>query len=66
MNIYEAKTQLSKIVQAVEEKGESMTLCRNGKPVADLLPQVIRKAALEPVPDLRATPANLLMSSIGP
>jgi antitoxin (DNA-binding transcriptional repressor) of toxin-antitoxin stability system len=38
VNLYEAKTQLSKLVSAVEEQGEAIVLCRNGRPVADLVP----------------------------
>ncbi|MGC9452243.1 MAG: type II toxin-antitoxin system Phd/YefM family antitoxin [Oceanipulchritudo sp.] len=38
VNLYEAKTQLSKLVAAVEEEGEAIILCRNGRPVADLVP----------------------------
>lgn len=53
VNIYEAKTQLSRLVQAVEEGGESVVLCRNGKPVADLVPHAARKAKLEPLPELK-------------
>ncbi|MGB0460906.1 MAG: type II toxin-antitoxin system Phd/YefM family antitoxin [Opitutales bacterium] len=53
VNIYAAKTQLSRLVQAVEEEGELVVLCRNGKPVADLVPHAARKAKLEPLPELK-------------
>ncbi len=36
-NIHDAKTQFSKLVAAVE-RGESVTICRNGKPVIDCVP----------------------------
>lgn len=36
-NIHEAKTQFSKLVAAVE-RGESVTICRNGRPVAECVP----------------------------
>ena len=39
VNVYEAKTQLSKLLELVE-KGESVTIARAGKPVADLVPHV--------------------------
>lgn len=34
-NIYEAKTNLSKLLELVEQ-GEQVVIARNGKPVADL------------------------------
>lgn len=37
VNVYEAKTQLSKLLELVE-RGESVTIARAGKPVADLVP----------------------------
>lgn len=37
VNVYEAKTQLSKLLERVE-RGESITIARAGKPVADLVP----------------------------
>lgn len=36
-NIHEAKTQFSKLVAAVES-GETVTICRNGKPVINCVP----------------------------
>ena len=36
-NIHEAKTHFSKLVAAVE-KGEKVTICRNGKPVIECVP----------------------------
>jgi len=36
VNMHEAKTRLSKLVKAVEERGETVLLCRHGKPVAQL------------------------------
>lgn len=38
VNLYEAKTKLSKLVASIEEVGEPIVLCRNGRPVADLVP----------------------------
>ena len=37
VNIYEAKTQLSKLLERVEA-GESVTIARAGRPIADLVP----------------------------
>lgn len=41
VNTHEAKTRLSKLLEAVEKKGELVRICRNGKPVAEL--RAIRK-----------------------
>jgi prevent-host-death family protein len=38
LNIHEAKTHLSSILLQVAEKGETYLICRNGTPVADLIP----------------------------
>ncbi|MFM7290676.1 MAG: type II toxin-antitoxin system Phd/YefM family antitoxin [Planctomycetia bacterium] len=36
VNIHEAKTNLSALVRAVEERGETVILQRHGKPVAEI------------------------------
>ena len=36
VNTHEAKTKLSGLLAAVEERGERVLICRNGKPVAEL------------------------------
>jgi prevent-host-death family protein len=51
VNTHEAKTKLSALLAAVEEKGEWVRICRNGKPIADLRP--IRK----PKDPLKKNPA---------
>ncbi|MDK3159961.1 type II toxin-antitoxin system prevent-host-death family antitoxin [Kamptonema cortianum] len=38
VNVYEAKTHLSALLDEVNEKGEIIRICRNGRPVADLKP----------------------------
>ncbi|MFH1983488.1 MAG: type II toxin-antitoxin system prevent-host-death family antitoxin [Pseudomonadota bacterium] len=38
LNVHETKTNLSAILQQIELKGEKFTICRNGKPIADLVP----------------------------
>ena len=38
INLYQAKTQFSRLVAAVEKRGERIVVCRNGLPVADLVP----------------------------
>ncbi len=37
-NMHEAKTRLSELVKAVEERGEIVVLQRKGKPVAEIHP----------------------------
>ncbi len=37
INTHDAKTRLSALLAAVEERGESFLICRNGKPVAALV-----------------------------
>ena len=36
INTHQAKTQLSALLAAVQEQGETVLICRNGKPVAEL------------------------------
>ena len=36
LNIHETKTNLSALLKEIEESGEHVVICRNGKPVADL------------------------------
>jgi antitoxin (DNA-binding transcriptional repressor) of toxin-antitoxin stability system len=36
VNTHEAKTRLSALLAAVEERGEVVLICRSGKPVATL------------------------------
>lgn len=38
LNIYDAKTHLSRYVHKVEKEGKIILLCRNGEPVAQLAP----------------------------
>lgn len=38
LNVHEAKTKLSAVLLEVEQKGESFIICRNGKPVAKIVP----------------------------
>lgn len=55
VNMHEAKSRLSELVKAVEEKGETVIICRKGKPVAELRKRSRRTAArvLTPDPALR-------------
>lgn len=38
VNIHEAKTRLSALLSELEEKGESVLICRYNVPVAELIP----------------------------
>ncbi len=41
VNTHEAKTNLSSLLAQIEEHNETVRVCRNGKPIADIIP--IRK-----------------------
>ncbi|HYN53031.1 MAG TPA: type II toxin-antitoxin system prevent-host-death family antitoxin [Thermoleophilaceae bacterium] len=47
VNVHEAKTQLSRLLQAVED-GEEIVIARNGKPVAKLVAHVPERKPREP------------------
>ena len=53
VNIYEAKAQLSKLIATVERTGKPVTICRNHRPVADLVPHKTVSKPLEQDPSLR-------------
>jgi antitoxin (DNA-binding transcriptional repressor) of toxin-antitoxin stability system len=38
LNVHEAKTQLSGLLAEIEASGTGFVICRNGEPVADLVP----------------------------
>jgi prevent-host-death family protein len=38
LNVHEAKTRLSEVLKEVEKEGQTFVICRNGKPVAHLVP----------------------------
>jgi prevent-host-death family protein len=38
VNVHEAKTHFSSLIARVERRGESVVICRNGEPVANLVP----------------------------
>jgi prevent-host-death family protein len=42
LNIHEAKTKLSSVLAQVE-KGKSFLICKNGNPIAELIPHKSRK-----------------------
>jgi prevent-host-death family protein len=49
VNVHEAKTTLSALLAQVEKTGKRIFICRNGKPVADLVPHE-RKDRITPHP----------------
>lgn len=53
VNVHEAKTQLSMLLAEIEERGERIVICRNGEPVADLVPHR-RRVSMAPDPKLGA------------
>lgn len=53
VNVHEAKTNFSKLLTRVENSNESIIICRDGTPVADLVPHQ-RKSRTRPHPDLRS------------
>lgn len=48
VSIYEAKTNLSKLIASLESGEERVVLCRHGVPVADLVPHRKESPMLEP------------------
>jgi len=54
VNIYEAKTHLSDLINQVRETGEPYTICKNNKPVVDLVlheERVEKKPLPDPLPE---------------
>jgi prevent-host-death family protein len=50
LNTHQAKTHLSAVLAEVEQRGETFLICRNGRPVADLVPHRKRdRLAPDPV-----------------
>jgi antitoxin (DNA-binding transcriptional repressor) of toxin-antitoxin stability system len=53
VNMHEAKTRLSELVKAVEERNETVVLCRDGREVAEIRRRLKRRAARNLTPDPR-------------
>jgi prevent-host-death family protein len=54
INIYEAKTHLSELIKQVQETGEPYTICKNNKPVVDIVVHKLekkKKKLPEPLPE---------------
>lgn len=52
VSTYEAKAHLSRILAEVEKTGHPVTICRNKKPVADLVPHSQAEDPLQQDPAL--------------
>ena len=46
MSVYDAKAKLSQLLHYIEETGEPVTICRNGKPIADVVKHKERRNPL--------------------
>ena len=51
VNVHEAKTNFSSLLTKLETDGETIVICRNGEPVADLVPHR-RASRIKPHPVL--------------
>jgi prevent-host-death family protein len=50
VSVHEAKAKLSSLLASVEKDGETIVICRHGKPVADVAPHRQRsRTAVHPV-----------------
>jgi len=52
VNTHEAKTRLSELLMRVEQKHETVVICRNGTPVAELMPWARARNPLRQSPKL--------------
>jgi antitoxin (DNA-binding transcriptional repressor) of toxin-antitoxin stability system len=52
VNVHEAKSTLSALLLRVEKQGETIVICRNGQPVAELRPPARGRDRLRPRPEL--------------
>lgn len=51
VNMHEAKSRLSELVKAIEERDEVVVLCRNGVEVAEIRRRVARRKVRDLRPD---------------
>jgi antitoxin (DNA-binding transcriptional repressor) of toxin-antitoxin stability system len=51
VNMHEAKTRLSELVRAVEERNEVVVLCRDGREVAEIRRRAKRRQVRDLTPD---------------
>ncbi|MBK7976838.1 MAG: type II toxin-antitoxin system prevent-host-death family antitoxin [Deltaproteobacteria bacterium] len=64
VNTHEAKTHLSKLLARVEEDGETVLVCRNGTPIAEIRP--IRRVVDRLTPDPKLAKIRLLEDPTAP
>ncbi len=57
LSIYEAESGFSSVLAEIEEKGEIFIICRDGEPIADLIPHK-RKSRLTPHPVMSSIKIN--------
>ena len=57
VNVHEAKTQFSGLLAEIEAPGSRSVICRNGEPVADLVPHR-KTVSMAPDPKLGAFKIN--------
>lgn len=57
VNVHEAKTNFSSLIAQLESDGGGFVICRNGEPVADLLPHR-RVSRIKPHPVLGRIKVN--------
>lgn len=53
VNMHEAKTRLSELVKAVEDRNETVVLCRDGRAVAEIRRHAKRRGVRDLAPDPR-------------
>jgi antitoxin (DNA-binding transcriptional repressor) of toxin-antitoxin stability system len=53
VNMHDAKTRLSELVRAVEERNETVVLCRDGREVAEIRRRPRRRVVRDLTPDPR-------------
>jgi prevent-host-death family protein len=63
VNVHEAKTQFSGLLAEIEERRERIVICRNGKPVADLVPH---QSSISMAADKRLGKVGILYDPVEP
>ena len=58
VNIYDAKAHFSELVAHVEDSNTSVVICRNNKPVAELVPRRTKRNPLKTDPRLSGAVFN--------
>ncbi len=63
VNTEEAESRLAELLSAVEERGESVRICRNGTPIAELRPVARVKDSGEPNSEIDGEDTRLVAAS---